>query len=120
MANRTPYVPQENPRDLNGNKEDTVKGALHKLMSTPGKGNRSLRLRDGIEPVSLKRLARFLAANPDTPKDQTVLEMYRRVGGCPELSLSAKRWLSNKAGNPSKPSLGIGSTRKKKGKGDSK
>jgi len=86
-SNRKPDTVIKNTRDEKGNKSHSIKNAWRKVTAF---------IKDGERP-SLRAFARAMAA---TPEDS-------------DLKASAQRWLYNKLANTSKPSLGIGSTRKK-------
>lgn len=118
MKERTPTPVLKHPRDLNGNRLDSLKPLHRNVTTSPGKGSRLLRLRPNAEPISLKKLARFLAgASPERRSaDPTVQAFFNSLGASAEHCAFASRWLSNKRGNPSNPPLKIGSTRKKKNK----
>lgn len=96
---REPAKVTENPRDDKGCKTDQVKGAwrkaTHSRKEIPGQGDNKTRYRMVRREGSM-----------------SLKEFARRQGG-----EAGERWLRNKAANTSKPPLGIGSTRKKKGSG---
>ena len=96
---REPAKHVPNPRDAEGRKTDQVKSAwrkyTHRMKEIPGSGENKTR----YKWVRLEG-------------SMSLREFARRQGG-----EAGARWLRNKAANTSKPPLGIGSTRKKKGSG---
>lgn len=96
---REPAKHVPNPRDDKGCKTDQVKSAWKRattsLKEIPGQGDQKTRYRRVRREGSM-----------------SLKEFARRQGG-----EAGERWLHNKRANTSKPPLGIGSTRKKKGSG---
>jgi hypothetical protein len=97
MKERVPAEHIPNPRGADGKKTDQVKSAwrkaTHRLKEVPGQGETKTRYR-------WVRLEGSMGLR----------EFARRQGG-----EAGERWLHNKRANTSRPPLGIGSTRKKKG-----
>lgn len=100
MKERVPAEHRRNPRDDKGCKTDQVKSAwrkyTHRLKEIPGSGETKTR----YKWVRLEG-------------SMSLREFARRQGG-----EAGERWFHNKGANTSKPPLGIGSTRKKKGSGN--
>jgi hypothetical protein len=100
MKERVHAEHRPNPRDAEGKKTDQVKSAwrkyTHQRKEVPGVGDQKTR----------HRWVRL-------PGSMSLREFARRQGGA-----AGERWLWNKRTNTSKPPLGVGSTRKKKGSGN--
>lgn len=94
---RVPAEHVPNPRGADGRKTDQVKSAwrkyTHVRKEIPGQGEEKTRYRWVRREGSM-----------------SLKEFARRQG-----EEAGRRWLHNKGANTSKPPLGIGSTRKKKG-----
>lgn len=124
MSERTPVPHQKNPRDALGLRFLTVKRLwrmeTHDRVVLPPPARNAEEEGEAAVAVRPPRPRVRWVRRDNTPSLKAWVRSFvgRQHGSSttPDSPLAtAKRWLHNKACNPSKPPLGLGSTRRKKG-----
>lgn len=105
---RSPDKKLPNPRDHEGHLTDQVRSAWRK--ATHAKVEVEVQNEEGEGDDQKKKSTRYRWRRREGTA--SLKDFARKQGGD-----AGARWLHNKAANTSRPQLGIGSTRKKKGSG---